>query len=397
MANFTPPAYISNVPLQVAKNLRFTNSNGIEIAQLYPVGYPVDTPHTGYISLIGSILSNQIDLYNTVVQTLNSYNADIINLQTAVLAIQTSGTTSIPQVNGFCLNGNTVQPVNVITTLLVSNTCSYNSVLGTPTALSQAILAQCNNLASLPAFSQNSTMSGLSGWINNPATIAASENNQWVSYCDARSGISKALAAITPTCAQVIVNYQAVLVNGPAFNLYFNGYTFIPSGYTDNGSQIQITDSAGNILLQSFNIVTNSASQTPYTLSTSGSTLSPTSPYYVVQVTSNVINSSIGTSCSKVVTERVSGTGSSSTGLSYDAGTFTMLLTSGSANFPITAALGLSYTPRYANAIPLDIYSSNLIIGHTPYYTVIPGGFIISLGGQSLTGGTLNFDWVTFK
>ena len=397
--NNTPTQYVSNFPLQLSKNLRFQDSNGNIVTQLYPVGYPADSPTTGYISLIGASLSTQIDNYNQVVALLNTYNTEITTLQASVLAIQTSGATAIPQVNAGCLSSpvNQVLPINVVVANAVANICGYNNVLGTTTALSQAIAAQPTNLNSLPAFSQNSTMSGLSGWNTNPTTIAASESNQWIAYGDARAGITNALAAITPTCAQVKVAYQAVLISGPVINLYFNGYTFIPTGFGDsqNQSQIKITDASGNNYQQAFSITAASLSNTPISISTSGTTLSPTSSSYTVQVTSNVSNPTTGQSCSKVVIETLYTASSTPGGIGYDVTNYNQPVTSGTT--AITAVSGLSYTPRFATIVAKDNYDATYILSKAPYFSYILGGVVINFGQAISVAGTANIDIITFR
>lgn len=397
MAN---PVYTPYYPLNVAKNLRFINSNGILVTEMYPIGTTngtnTDTPETGYISLIGSVLSQQIDNYTDILGVLSTYNTDIITLQGQVLAIQTSGATAIPQVNGACLNGNSVQPINVITTLLVSNTCAYNTVLGTPTSLNLAILAEgSGTLNTQPAFSQNSTMSGLSGWITSPITIADSINNSWIAYKDARSGITNALAAITPTCAQVKVEYQAVLIGGPVINLYFSGYTFIPTGFIDNGSTVQVTDTSNNKFIQSINIVTLSTNNTPLSISTSGNTLSPTSTSYTVQVNSSVINSTLGISCQKTVIKTVNTAATSPTGNSYDVTNYNQTVTSGTTSIVLVS--GLSYTPRAATVIPKDSYNAISVLSHAYFLTYTLGGVIMSFSSGISVTGTGNIDCITFK
>lgn len=387
-----PSQFVPNqVALNVAVPLRYVDANGNLVTQLYLIDY---------VSLIGSTTGQQVNQISAINGVLNNYQTTLTSLQNQITAINTSGATAIPQVNGYCLNGNLVQPINIITTLLVSNTCSYNTILGTPTALAQAIIAQPSGLNTLPAFSQSGTMSGLTGWISNPLTIAASENNQWVAYGDVRKGVSNALASITPTCSQVIVNFAAFM---PSFytgmNLYFDGYTFIPTGYTDGGSSIQVTDGMGGILVQSFNIVTASNTSGSLNLNTSGSTLSPTASVYTVQVTSIVSNAAIGLSCNKVTLQSVVGTGQgggqTTSSCCPDIGTYSALYTSGTT--AISLITGLAYKPRYVGLTGQDSYTVASFLSHGYYLTYIIGGCTLTFTSPPTVSGTPNINWIAFK
>jgi len=159
--------YVPNTPLSLAKNLRFNDVNGIPVTQLLPVGTP-DSPTTGYISCIGAYSSKLGDLYTAVSATLQQYNQEITILQQQVTALQASGTT-IPVVNGYCFTGNANSPITTVVPLVAQSLCSYIAVLGTTSQLTLAILAEgASTLNALPAFSQNSVMSGLTGWISSP-------------------------------------------------------------------------------------------------------------------------------------------------------------------------------------------------------------------------------------
>lgn len=393
-----PLSYTPYYPIAVAANLRFSDSNGIPVTEMYPVAVnqSLDSPTTGYISRIGSKLSDLMGTYIDVVNTLANYNTRITNLETQVAAIQASGVTFQLYVNGGCLLGNTSVTVPAAVTSLISNSCSYNAALGTTTALAGSIGALgIGTLNSLPAFSQSGSMSGLANWKSVLATTADLEYDLALAYLDSRYGITKALAAITPTCAQVIVNYQATLNSQLTFNLYFSGYTFIPTGYADAGSIVKITDTSGNIYQTSFNIVNQSTITSPLVLLTSGSTLSPTSAYYIVDVKSNVSNAALGTTCIKETFQTVytnSGTGGIS---SFDIGNYTAT-TSGTTSIALVS--GLSYTPKAVNIIPKNAFSSNLLYNQnfTAYIQYTNGGATLTLAGSSGLG-TINYDWIAYR
>ena len=256
------PVYTPYFPIQLPANLKYIDSKGNLVSQLYPVAYnaQMDNAMTGAISL-------NLAATNTLITQINQVNAQLITyaqttipgLQSQITALQTSGATAIPQVNSYCLNGNQVVPINVAVSNLISNTCSYNAVLGTPSNLTKGILAECANLNTSPAYSQSSVMSGLTGWINTPLTIADSFNNMWIAYCDARAGITQAVAQSNVTCANIYINYQGVYnMNAQTISMYFYSSS-IPAAFSVSGGSsgtFTVTDVYGNIYTQSFNLYT---------------------------------------------------------------------------------------------------------------------------------------------
>lgn len=379
---------VLKTPLSVAVNLRYTDPNGDLVTRLYP---------NDYIELIGSNVSTLKAQYQAINTTLVTYGNDIDTLQTDVAQLQSSASSFMLYVTGTCLYGNDglPHPIDDAVNRLMGNTCSYNTVLGTTSALSSAIGAMPAGLSALPAFSQNSAMSGLAGWDSAPTTIAASFSDLWKAYYDARTGISSALAAVTPTCAQVIVDYAATVDSSLNFNLYFSGYTFIPSGYTDNSSIVKITDSSGNIYQTGFNIVTQSNTTSPLSLATSGSALSALSTYYTVQVTSKVQNTTLGTSCEKQVFKTVYRNATSAeTGCCPDIGNYTAA-TSGTTSIQFIS--GLSYTPRYVGITPKNSFTGGLLgdLNYSYSISYVAGGATISF--LAAPSGTLNIDYIAYR
>lgn len=289
-------------PLQVAANLRFNDQNGNPVTQLYPTAETaqLDNPSTGYISHIGSRLSSLIDQYNDVNTILVSYNTRISALEVSVANILASGTTSLPYINGGCLNGSLSQPIATVVTELVASECSYITALGTTSALSSGVVAMDTSvLNALPAYSQNSVMSGLAGWIAVPATVGAWMNNISLAYLDMRVGVNQALSQSAITCASVDIimdgDYNSSNRN---VNLYFPG-SLLPSNFSENGSIVTVEDNAGHTFSQNINIrtvITNGY----LNLDISASTLQQNSPY-VVKLTYNVTSTSPSLGCSNTL------------------------------------------------------------------------------------------------
>ena len=288
----TPP-FVPNDPMSLAKNLRPVGADGNQVT----VQLPRD-----YINNIGGNLSAQIDNYNQILGVLNNQDSEITTLQTQVNQLLSSGIDFLPNIPAGCLSSGATLPLPTVTSLLVTNSCGYNSVLGTTSALSAAVGAQCANLNTSPQLGLPSAqMAAIPGWKASPVTVADGVNNLWLALCDARAGIQLILNTITPSCTQVVVAFASAIPNyNTGINIYFSGYSFIPSGYTDTGSSIVVTDTAGNVVTTSLNIITASTSVNPINIPISGTSLLPNSNY-TITVKSKVNNATWNITCNKTV------------------------------------------------------------------------------------------------
>lgn len=341
MAGFVP-----NDPLSLSKNLRFVNAGGLPITEQYPNDYAIT---------VANAVSLQIDNYNQVIATLSQYEDQIITLQGQVQNILTSGFAE-HTVYSSCLSSGGTLPVSTVTSLLVNNTCSYNTVLGTPSALSTSVAAQCSNLSTGRQYgSPTGTMSGISGWKLLPTTTADTINNIWLTLCDLRAGMGTLFAAVTPTCQNVVVGFASVLTSYTVgIQIYFSGYSFIPTGFLDAGSSILITDSAGNTATASFNIVTSSTNNTPVTILLTSSSLLPNSNY-TIAVTSLTSNATWNLNCSKTVVQTLINTISTCPILQVTAGT------TSSVNY--TATFLITTNSSYV----ISLLSSGTVVQSTTY------------------------------
>ncbi len=396
--------FVPNVPLQVAKNLRFDDPNGIPVTQMLPIGMNgnvvADSPTTGYISRIGAVLSQQIDLYAQVSATLQEYAQDISDLDARVDALELSGTT-IPVIQGGCFSGDALAPITTVTESIVTTLCEYMDVWGTASALTEAILAEgATALNAMPAFSQASAMAGLSGWVTDPETIADTINNLWKSYLDARTALQLTIDIITPTCSQAIVDFAAHYVLSPPSNsgffVYFSGYSFIPNVYSDNGSTITITDGVGGVYTTAIDIVARSQpGADPLFVGISGTPLSTAVSNYQVTLSSNILSSS--NSCTKVVIHNTNSS-SSSTESTFERGNYTANI-SGNTTTISGIIAGLPYTPTVVLIEAVNSFTGDLIMQYGYYITKNAGGadFTFTVGTAGGDIGTFSVDWVAFR
>lgn len=368
-----PQQYVPNIPLQVAKNLRFIDSNG----------YPVDKQFPNdYTSNIGGVVSNNIDTINTILETLTSQQEEITANGAQIDNILASGATAIPDVYSYCFlsSGTGLYPMDVVLDDVTRSICNYYSSVGNATQMSLAGMQQCANLNTAQRFAVPSAqMQSITGWKTSISTYSDSANNLWLTVCDLRGGMELIMDQIKPSCSQVVVDYQAIstVVGGttPTMLIYFAGYSFIPSGYTDQGSSIIIQDGAGNEVSTSFNIVSASTSSSPIEIELTPGIILPTTNY-TVYVNSHVLNSTWNVTCYKTAVKVVTNTSTgcptilttpSPTNIAFILGfnivsnvTYTIdLLTSGTVvdTQTVTNPGTSSYNSQFNNLAPSTTYS----------------------------------------
>jgi len=296
MAQPIIPIWVPNNLITLPSNLIYDDSNGNPVETLYPYSYLVLVGQQ-----VNTILTNYTTLSSEVATNTTNINT-LFNITSGITAPYTT-----PKINPLCLgNSGTTQTIDVVLAEMVSVWCAYVGVTGSQSALATAITKECANLNSSSSFANpRSSMSAIPGWVNSPATVADTLTNLWLTLCDARSGITNALNAVTPTCSQVIINFAAQVISYTSgINLFFDGYTFIPSGFSDTGSSVVVTDSAGNSYTTSINLVTLSNSTSPLNVPISGTALLPTSNY-TIKVISVLTNSTLGLTCNKTTLSTV--------------------------------------------------------------------------------------------
>lgn len=286
----TPTIWVLNELITLPSKIQYNDSNGNPVETLYPYDYLV---------LLGQDLNNTIIQLNSATAILSGQTAQINTLFMAVASIPPAYV--LPSISPQCLGlSGTTQPLDTLLASMITTWCSFTGVMGTNSNLLKAVGTECSNLSLSPSFGHlGSSMSGISGWITNPTTVSDSLINMWLTICDARAGITTTLAAVTPTCSQVIINFTADIPSyQTGINVFLDGYTFIPTGFTDNGSTIKIVDNSGNIYQTTINIVTQSTSSSAFNIPLVGTALSPTSNY-TIYLNSNVINTTLGLTCVK--------------------------------------------------------------------------------------------------
>jgi len=155
----------------------------------------------------------------------------------------------IPQVTSDCIFVGS-KDINDAYELLDSDYCTFKDSIGTPEDISTAVGQQCD----LPA------LIGNPAFILNPTNLAESFNNLWLAYCNVLSRVSLIEATCcAPTCDDVKIGFSTTFNSDSTVTLQFNSGTgtTIPTGWTDCGTSLTITDTLGNSTTVNLTLVNN--------------------------------------------------------------------------------------------------------------------------------------------
>jgi hypothetical protein len=181
-------------------------------------------------SIINEVCSNKNDIA-LLYQKTNDLQNQIDNLD---LNPQTNET-----IVSTCLA--TARPVSQSLVVTTNELCELRSETGETLDIQAALSRQSPNL--------NSILGSVEGWILSPQNLSNSLNNLWIAYSNLLTRVTHMENnCCKPTCDSIklgfIVNFE-----GTTLTMSFtNGAgTFIPSGFTDCGSNVTITNGTSTI------------------------------------------------------------------------------------------------------------------------------------------------------
>ncbi|MDB4301027.1 hypothetical protein N9926_00955 [Flavobacteriaceae bacterium] len=233
-----------------------------------------------WATLIGNSICTLIESIGIIDSNYQNILSRIQILEDCVLPCNPSSGNISPVVSSCILRG---QEVTVQTLLLAIETefCALSDAVGSVSLINNAInQGNCLN-ATTTSLNGVSSLGDL-GWVT-AQTLAESTQNQWVAICDLYQAVSDIQNnCCDDGCDTVAVLYSYSIISGGGFpvglNIPFTAST-IPSGYTDCGSIVTVTDSSGSSVNQNINIAN---------LSQPGTT-----PFYIDVSTLNTLDSLI--------------------------------------------------------------------------------------------------------
>lgn len=280
-------------PLTVATCFQTLDLNGDPILTLTP---------NNYILAIGNKVC-------TLAATVASQGTTIANHETRITTLEnaTPDTFVLPNLTPVCIPGGS-QALDVFTATLEAQYCALVAATGSATNLLLATGKQCPSLNSATQLSNSGVMSAISGWKSTVSTVSDSLTNMWLTICDIRDAVVAVQLCCALTCSDVTIGFlSSITNNGATIQIYFSGYTILPSGFVDcsgPGSSMVISDGLGGTYTTYINLYTQSNTGTPVTIQLSDTTLNPTGNY-TFTLTSCVTNTSI--TCTKTVIQNATG------------------------------------------------------------------------------------------
>jgi len=234
------------------------------------------------LDLFTTLIANKVcDILTAIVTintTLSNYNTRISVLEACVLPC--TGKVAENQIVPTCIiNVGQLTDVSVLLLALEVRFCALETAVGLPAAINAAI-GQATILGTTTTLADPSVSYGsITGWNNNPSTLAQSVQNIWVVLGDLYNSVSSIQTNCCPTgCASVIFGYNTTtVINSEGV---ISGLNFNFQNTTGTGSVIPATfnDCAGSTIItirDSNNVaVTSTVSVSSLQNSASGVTIS---------------------------------------------------------------------------------------------------------------------------
>ncbi len=245
-------------PVTIAPCFQFVNPLGDTVTEL---------PLADYVVAIGNRICSIVSQITTIQNTLVSFNTRITNLEN-----EPDPTLVLPQITPICVLPSILTDMDDVLIALEAQFCELRGATGTALALYTAILKQCTGLSGSDRQSGSGTMSTIPGWVTDPATVADSFTNMWLTICDMRAAITNIQLNCCPSgCDGIVLDMTTGFAEGGDFVIYLTGT--IPAGFVPCGggnTNFIVTDGT-NSQTVSFNVITYINDPGGYQFTLSGS------------------------------------------------------------------------------------------------------------------------------
>lgn len=217
--------------------LRYTDPGGDLVTQL-----PLDD----YLQLVGNHIVTLIGEVDDLTSAIDDLTARVTTIENNLPTYVPVPEISMPGI----MPDSELYPLQDVLTELALQFIDLRNATGTPTALSTAITYQGGTLKDEQQLSGVNLMKELSGWVEEPTTVADSITNMWLTILDMRAAMVSCLIPTgSVTCDDVVIGFTAV-VNPTGNFVTLNFLTSdVPAGFFDQnplGSILNITDAAGH-------------------------------------------------------------------------------------------------------------------------------------------------------
>lgn len=169
---------------------------------------------------------------------ISAVEADIVNIQDQIDALPSPITYVEPSIV-TCIDGVT-RRTSLTVPIVATAVCAIRTDLGSTIDVQEATARQCAGLGS--------SLGSISGWKSSPANLAQSFNNLWIAYCNLQQRVTEIeTTCCAPSCDSIKVGFLTTF-DGTTVVLSFTtgAGTTIPTGYTDCGSTLTISNDSGH-------------------------------------------------------------------------------------------------------------------------------------------------------
>jgi len=292
---------------QETANLTARTSNLYnEPSLVLPTNFQYVEPSTGLPVArlpLNEFASNTASNASTLKTIVNTHTVQISNQEMRVQTLENNPGYVPPMVTPLGSYGGVIAGVptemNLLLTAVENDYWLYKLSVGSTTDIINATNSQTPFLGSSEALGQSGNMSGVTGWINSVGNLAQSIQNLWLTVSDIRTAVNTIKQNIIPDCSQFILLFTASFdTPRTELEIFYNGNTIIPSGFTNCPTLSTITVTDGSVTWTSSFDLTDGVDEGSSVFDLTGSGLNTSLPY-TITINGCIVNG--GVTCSKTV------------------------------------------------------------------------------------------------
>lgn len=189
---------------------------------------------------LNQVLQSSVNMLCVHDTDIISLKSRVDDLEDAVASIPITPTEVEEPKITTCLTPG-LRSVSQVVPMVAQQVCDLQAVIGSVEQISAGLSEQCSNL--------NSAYNTESGWQSTVSNIAQAISNIWIVVCDLRDRINLIETnCCAVTCEDIKLGFEVTPSDdGTGIFLKFTSKagTFIPTGFTDCGSKVIITDKIG--------------------------------------------------------------------------------------------------------------------------------------------------------
>lgn len=255
---------------------------------------------TDYVQLIGISIGVIVNTANTQGRAITDLNGRVKSLED-----EAPSQYELPKIFPVCVaNPNTSISLDELAALTEKQVCELMDATGTPDSIFNTIAEpSISNLKNEDALgTQGGKMGSITNWVPDPATMAESLRNAWLTIKDLRIAVKNIqLNCCNSTCNDIEVDLQVTMPTSNTLKFFLTGT--IPTVFQNcivGGTLFKIQDQSGNSINVTIDILTTLNDSNGFNISIAGTPLNVADDF-TISATLCLMNTDTNSVCQSVL------------------------------------------------------------------------------------------------